>query len=159
MRLFPSSVSFGRKWVADVHRHLPRVQGAKWCIGLRTDDDDVIGVALVGHGARALGPDTLTVTRVAVLEGYKNACSMLYGACSRAAKAMGADDLITYTTLDEPGTSLRATGWVCAGMTRGGSWDTPSRRRSAPIDPRPKHRWLAPWGIKAKQIKGHGVDL
>lgn len=43
---------------------------------------------------------------------------------------------------DEPGISLRASGWLFDGITKGGSWDTPARPRedNAPICK--KQRWL-----------------
>ena len=55
---------------------------------------------------------TLEVTRVCVLEGNRNANSMLYGACARAAKGLGFERLITYTLENESGSSLRAAGWL-----------------------------------------------
>lgn len=149
LSVFPWSVKAGIPWVRDTHRRLPRVQGAKWCIGLRAGNK-VVGCALVGHAARTLGTDALSVLRVAVVEGVPNGCSMLYGACARAAKAMGASDLVTYTTQDEPGTSLRAAGWVYGGETAGGEHGRPSRPRAEAVDPRPKHRWWAPWSHQAK---------
>ena len=56
--------------------------------------------------------------------------------------------LVTYTHLDEPGTSLRAPGWLDDGLTSGGEHDRPSRRRKAAVDPLPKRRWLAPWSAR-----------
>jgi hypothetical protein len=88
--------------------------------------------------------DTLCVLRVAVKEGFKNACSKLYGSCWRAARAMGAESMVTYTDLDEPGTSLRAAGWVEDGTTAGGEWTRPSRRRKGAVNADPKRRWWAP---------------
>jgi len=116
-------------------------------------DGDTVGVAAVGHPARAWVHDNvLSVLRVAVVEGQPNACSMLYGACSRAARAMGATDLVTYTHEDEPGTSLRAAGWVHGGRTDGGEYTRPSRPRQQVLFPDPKVRWFAPWGKRAKAI-------
>ena len=111
-------------FVRDVHRRLPKVQGAMWCISARDDSGAIVGVALVGHPSRMQTThemDHLRVLRVAVKEGNRNACSMLYGACWRAARAMGVTSMDTFTHLDEPGTSLRAAGWVEDGTTRGGS--------------------------------------
>ena len=45
--------------------------------------------------------ETLEVTRTCVLEGVKNANSMLDGACARAAKALGYRRLVTYTLAHE----------------------------------------------------------
>jgi hypothetical protein len=75
------------------------------------------------------------------MEGYPNACSMLYGACWRAARAMGYKKAITYTLDTEKGTSVKAAGWKCVGQTKGRSWNVPSRPR---IDKHPlqmKFRW------------------
>jgi hypothetical protein len=85
----------------------------------------------------------LEVLRVAT-DGTANACSMLYGAAWRAARALGWRKLITYTLVSEPGTSLRAAGWRVVGVVRGRSWDCASRPR---VDRHPtldKQRWEAP---------------
>lgn len=121
-----------------------------WAISV-IDGEDIVGVALVGHPARELMTDTLSVLRVAVIEGHPNACSMLYGACSRAAKAMGADNLVTYTHGDEHGISLKASGWISDGMTEGGEHSRPSRARAAVVDATPKRRWWAPWSARVSR--------
>ena len=71
---------------------------------------------------------TLEVNRLCTT-GEKNVCSMLYSAAARAAKAMGYRKIITYTLDTEPGTSLRAAGWSCAGPAGGERW--PGQRRPA----------------------------
>jgi len=85
---------------------------------------------------------TLEVNRVAT-DGTRNACSMLYAACWRAAKAIGYRKLVTYTLPEEGGASLRAAGWRCIGQAGGGSWSCTSRPR---VDTHPlqlKLRWEA----------------
>jgi hypothetical protein len=151
LRLRPWTVKKALPFVRSVHRRLPRVQGALWAVSVR-EGREVIGAALVGHPAREWMEDdaTLAVIRVAVQEGHPNACSMLYGACSRAARAMGAEDLVTYTHSDELGTSLKASGWVDGGLTDGGEHSRPSRRRGPAVDPNPKRRWFAPWSRRAQ---------
>lgn len=122
LRLAPCTVKRAIRFVAETHRRLPRIQGGMWAVAVARDGE-IVGVAIVGHAAQEWTteiPEVLSVLRVAVREGNPNACSMLYGACSRAARAMGAGDLVTYTHLDEPGTSLRAAGWIDAGETGGG---------------------------------------
>jgi hypothetical protein len=153
LRLRPWSVKRAKPFVEKVHRKLPEIQGAMWAVSIRLGGD-VVGAALVGHPARLLAEDdaTLCVLRVAVIEGTKNGCSMLYGACSRAARAMGCDNLVTYTHQDEPGTSLRASGWVYGGLTTGGDHSRPSRPRKPALFPEPKHRWWAPWSKRAAQL-------
>lgn len=148
MTLRPCTVKRALPFVRRVHRRLPKVQGAMWAVAVWSDGQ-MVGVALVGHPARKLMEDTLAVLRVAVIEGHPNACSMLYGSCSRAARAMGARNMVTYTHGDEHGASLKAAGWIDAGLTDGGEWDSPSRQRELAIDPNPKRRWLTPWSERA----------
>ena len=102
-----------------------------------------MGVAIVGRPvARALADEwTAEVTRVAVLDGVKNGCSMLYGACWRAARALGYRKLVTYTLATEPGTSLRAAGWREVASVRGRSWHCRSRPRVDKHPTQDKLRW------------------
>ncbi len=138
-------------FVRDVHRRLPAVQGAMWCASVR-DGSEIVAVALVGWPSQEQTSDEmdhLRVLRVAAKDGFKNACSMLYSSCWRAARALGCDSMDTFTHLDEPGTSLRAAGWIEDGVTAGGEYDRPSRRRKAQVDSAPKRRWWAPGSKKA----------
>src|SRR2546430_923015 len=113
MRLRPMTIKEAKRLNGEIHRRIKKGQGAVWAVSVRAAND-VVGVALVGSPARVWNEDTLAVLRVAVIkdevdkERYRGACSMLYGACSRAAQAMGADNLVTYTHGDENGASLRA---------------------------------------------------
>lgn len=122
-----------------------------WAVSV-VDWAGVVGVALVGFAPGQWNQDehTLCVLRVAVAEGHRNACSMLYGACAKAARAMGADNLVTYTHQDEHGSSLKASGWVQKGETAGGEHDRASRPRNKAVDANPKNRWFAPWSLRAK---------
>lgn len=153
LRLRPWTVKQATPFVLRVHRRLPKVQGALWAVSVRRGAE-VVGCALVGNPSRAWMEDSavLAVLRVAVLEGNANACSMLYGSCSRAARAMGADSLVTYTHGDEHGASLKASGWIDGGMTDGGEYDRPSRARQLVIDPEPKRRWFAPWSTALRSL-------
>ena len=151
--LRPVTVKAALPFVRAVHRRLPRVQGAMWAVSVLRGAERV-GVALVGHAARLLAEDDcLSVLRCAVIEGHHNACSMLYGACSRAAKAMGATDLVTYTHADENGASLKASGWIYGGSTTGGEHSRAGRKRAPAVDAAPKQRWYAPWGARALAIR------
>jgi hypothetical protein len=105
----------------------------------------VVGCVVVGRPCARGNQDgwTAEVTRLCVLDGQRNACSMLYAAAWRATKAMGYRRLITYILKSEPGVTLRAAGWRLVGERGGGSWDTPSRRR---VDTHPleqKQLWEA----------------
>lgn len=145
-------------FVRVTHRRLPDIQGAMWCVTVRNGNpgrDGVVGVALVGHPSQAQTNDEyehLRVTRVAVAEGHQNACSMLYAACWRAARAMGALRMDTFTHSDERGASLRAAGWIPGGMTAGGEHSRKARPRKAQVDPRPKQRWWAPGSVGVEII-------
>lgn len=77
---------------------------------------------------------TAEVTRLCT-DGTKDACSFLYGACARAAFALGYERIGTYILATESGTSVRAAGWRMIGKTRGGHWDRPSRARDADNHP------------------------
>lgn len=159
LRLRPWTVKQGKPFCKKVHRELPHVQGAMWCISVRSGTE-VVGVALVGHPARVWMTDheTLAVLRVAVLEGVRNGCSMLYGACSRSAKAMGCDNLVTYTHLWEDGASLKAAGWVDGGITEGGEHGRKSRPRKKAVDAAPKRRWFAPWSKMAGAAQSAAIS-
>ena len=136
-------------FVRDTHRRLAAVQGAMWGASIILDGE-VVGVALVGHPSRVQTSPTcdhLRVLRVAVREGIPNGCSMLYGSVWRAARALGCVRMDTHTHLDEPGTSLIASGWVDGGFTDGGEHSRPSRVRRPAIDPHPKRRWWAPGSV------------
>lgn len=97
---------------------------------------------MAGNGPAAWeGTGRLIIVRVAT-DGAANACSQLYGALCRAGKALGYREAWTYTLPGEPGTSLRAAGFIDKGMTRGGEHDRPSRRRKPALHPEPKRRWV-----------------
>jgi hypothetical protein len=167
LSICPIPCKRAQRWIRRVHRRLPTVTGGMWAVCVRRNGKTV-GVALVGRptarlldgkGKEAPQPK-LQVLRVAVVEGdeaerheHKGACSMLYGACARAARAMGATDLWTYIHDDESGVSLKAAGWIedTSHYSKGGSYDRPSRMRRAPVEGGPKRRWFAPWSAMLKE--------
>lgn len=138
LQLQPISFNEASEFIRRHHRHHLPPQGWKFGIAVN-NGEKVVGVVTVGRPvARHFDNGcTLEVTRCCT-DGTKNAASMLYGAAWRAAKALGYRRLISYTLVEEPGTSLRAAGWKVVGQTEGGSWNTPSRPR---VD-------KAPTGIK-----------
>lgn len=140
----PISLNAAREWISKTHRHLRRpVTG--WLFGVEIlRDGERIGVACAGRPASRMLQDgtTCEITRVAVLEGERNACSFAYGALRRAAVALGYTRVVTYTMLNEPGSSLRAAGFVDDGEAGGGQADRPSRRRAPVEQSGPKRRWL-----------------
>ena len=94
--LIPVSLAEANAFVAQHHRHHKPVTGHKFSIGC-TADGQLVGVAIVGRPVSRYLDDgqTLEVNRLCT-DGTKNACSMLYAAAWRAARAMGYRKMITY---------------------------------------------------------------
>ncbi len=118
------------KFVIDHHRHLPKApQGHKFSIAV-SRGEKVVGVAMIGRPIARHQDDgwTLEVNRCCT-DGSKNACSKLYAAAWRAARAMGYRRLITYVLEVEPGVSMRAAGFRLIGQTKGGAWNREARPR------------------------------
>lgn len=137
------SLSDAAEFCAQHHRHHKPPVGGLFAVGVAAGET-VRGVAIVGRPVARGNADgwTAEVTRVAT-DGARNACSMLYGACWRAAKALGYRKLITYTLAEESGSSLRAAGWRTVGEVKGRTWSCTSRPR---VDRHPlqnKIRWEA----------------
>lgn len=131
LHLVPVSLAQANEHVAAWHRHNRPVPGAKFCVGAADDDGILRAVAITGRPVARHFDDgaTLEVVRVAT-DGTRNANSMLYAACSRAAFALGYRRLVTYTQADETGVSLRAAGWrVIAERPPRVGWSAPSRPR------------------------------
>ena len=142
--IVPLTRAEAQEYIRQHHRHHKPSIGDVFCLGVADDDGEIRGVAMIGRPVARMNQDglTLEVTRVAT-DGCPNACSALYGAAWRAARALGYRRLITYTLTTEPGTSLRAAGWRLIGEAGGGSWSVPSRPR---VDTHPlqtKLRWEA----------------
>ncbi len=128
--IVPCNLDEANAFVEQHHRHHQPVVGHKFSLAVVDEAEAVRGVAIVGRPV-ARGNDngmTLEVTRLAT-DGCHNACSALYGACRRAAFALGYKRLVTYTLPEEGGSSLRASGWKCLGTAGGGSWSCKSRPR------------------------------
>jgi hypothetical protein len=142
LRLCPVTFAEANAYVKDFHRNHKPVVGHKFSVAVR-DDEKIRGVAIVGRPvARRLdNGETLEVNRVAT-DGAKNACSMLYSAAWRAAKALGYSKLVTYTLPNEGGASLRAAGWTFDGEAGGGNWNVKSRKREDSDHQEKKWRWL-----------------
>ncbi len=141
LEIVPMDFAEANAFVAEHHRHHRPMPGCKFSIGV-SDGTKIVGVAMVGRPvARMLDNGwTLEVNRVAT-DGTKNACSILYAAAWRTARAMGYKKLITYILDTEPGTSLTAAGWKCIGAAGGGSWSVPSRPRVDKHPTQGKLRW------------------
>ena len=115
LEIQPCTLREATRFVLDHHRHHRPPQGGLFAIALSTSELGVRGVVIIGRPVARMNDDGFTaeVTRCCTL-GDKNACSMLYGAAWRAARALGYRRLITYTLATEPGTSLVASGFTRA---------------------------------------------
>lgn len=142
IKLAPCTLKFALARVREWHRHLPELQGGLFAVQVLDDGTVCVGVGIAGNPPRVWqGTGRLVISRVAT-PGAENACSMIYGSLSRAAKALGYREAWTYTLPEEPGTSLRAAGFMDMGLTDGGEWDRPSRFRQPSLIPDRKRRWL-----------------
>ena len=111
LTLIPVSLAQANEFVRQHHRHHKPVAGHKFSIGC-AENGRLCAVAIVGR------PVSRYFNRLCS-DGTKNACSILYAAAARAARAMGYHKLITYILDTEPGTSLTAAGWKCVGQAGG----------------------------------------
>ena len=146
----PVTLRKANDFVAAFHRHTGRTarNGGKFAIGLARGGS-LVGVGIVGNPLSATLMDgrTAEVLRLCVNDAApESACSRLYAACWRAWKAMGGVRMITYTLESEPGTSLRAAGWLRVGKTKptAGGWrkgEDNCRRTESPVLALVKHRW------------------
>ena len=134
LEIVPMTLREANAYVEQNHRHHGPVAGHKYSIGL-SDGEKIVGVAIVGRPVSRHLDDgwTLEVNRLCT-DGTKNACSMLYAAAWRAARAMGYKRLITYILESENGASLRAAGWKCVGQAGGLRW-TGERRPEVDLYP------------------------
>ncbi len=142
MEVRPITLRTANAFILNFHRHHGGTVGCKFALGL-FDGDKMVGCAVCGRPvARGLDNGlTCEVNRLCT-NGTKNACSMLYGACCRVAKAMGYKTIYTYTLETESGVSLKAAGFSLDKVTAGGSWDCPTRNRKDKHPTEKKKRWV-----------------
>lgn len=143
LELTPVTLREANAFVEQHHRHHKPTVGHKFSIGVK-DGKTLVGVAICGRPVSRRLDDgkTLEVSRLCT-DGTKNACSMLYGAAYRAAKAMGYQRVVTYILESEPGTSLKAAGYHCEGRAGGLEWNGERKPKDADQYPHEmKTRWV-----------------
>jgi len=131
LHLVPISQRIAQECVTRWHRHNAAPRGDVIRVGLADDDGTLVAVGMAGRPVARSYDDgqTLEVTRVSS-DGTPNSTSKLYGALARAAFALGYTRIITYTQMDESGSSLRAAGYkVVASRPARKGWSAPSRPR------------------------------
>lgn len=132
MQAVPIELKQANEFVDRLHRHHQPVHRDKFRIGCLDDDGNLCGVIQLARPVNRVLDDgkTIEVVRLCT-DGTPNACSFLYSKGARIAKEMGYQKIITYILESENGASLKASGWTLAAQgIGGGSWDTPTRRRS-----------------------------
>lgn len=144
LTVVPVELVEANAFIASFHRHHHPVIGHRFSIGCIDSGGVLHGVLVAGRPVARLVPirAVLEVTRLAT-DGTYNACSILYAAAARAAKAMGFERIHTYVLDEEPGTSLAASGWKYDGVAGGGQWKhTDGRPRRTDQPTTPKGRWV-----------------
>jgi len=143
LQLVPTTLREANAFVELHHRHSNPCRGHKFSVGAASGVD-LVGVAIAGRPVARHNDDgeTIEVLRVCTApDAPRNACSLLYGACWRAARAMGYRRAITYTLKSETGTSVKASGFKVIGEVEARGWDRPSRRRTDKHEPQQRLCW------------------
>lgn len=142
LKIRPIHLKQANEFVREHHRHNIPTTGGKFAISC-FDGSKICGVAICGRPiSRKLDNGfTLEIYRNCT-DGTKNACSMLYGACSRIAKNMGYKKVITYTLESENGASLKASGFSFDGEAGGKKWSGERQRDYFVSPPEKKKRWI-----------------
>jgi hypothetical protein len=130
MILRPASLVDANAFVERLHRHHARVRGHKFSLAAAVGDA-MVGVCIVGRPVARWrdSEQRLEVTRLCT-DGTRNACSFLYGAAARRARALGFRVIGTYILDSETGASLKASGWRPRHRVKGRSWSCQSRPRT-----------------------------
>lgn len=138
LRIVPVTIKQANEFVRKMHRHNNALPGAKYSIGVEDGAGKLRGVAILGNpSSPALQDGVLIEIRRVCTDGARNACSMLYGAARRGARAFGHRPVITYTLPSEGGASLRAAGFRLDKQDAGGparGWHNRSGRTVLPIE-------------------------
>lgn len=143
----PTTLPRANRIVDRWHRHhAPIPGGFAWFCCAAIAEKEVVGCAIAGRPTNRNNDDgqTVEVLRLAT-DGTANACSALLGACARAARAIGASRIITYTLTTEGGASLRGAGWEVESQNTGKSWWAHAGSRTPAVQRDhlevPKARW------------------
>lgn len=138
LRIVPCTLERANEFVRRMHRHSRPVVGHRFSVGVATEVDGVLrGVAIIGRpvAPRLDDGSAAEITRVCT-DGTRNACSKLYGAARRAARALGYSPIYTYTLPEEGGASLRAAGFRLDKDDAGGPaglWHSRPGRTAEPV--------------------------
>ena len=143
LKIVPLELKEANEFIAKLHRHHKPVQGHRFSIGVK-QNNELVGVATIGRPVARLtnAKEVLEVTRLCT-DGTKNACSCLYSAAARVGKELGYLKIQSFILDIENGASLKASGWVFESVSAGGQWkhtDGKPRRTDQPTSP--KHKYV-----------------
>lgn len=143
MTIAPVTLKDANEFVFTYHRHHKPCTGHKFSISVRDEFGMIHGVAICGRPVSREMDDgyTLEINRVCT-DGTRNACSMLYGACVRAAKAMGYRRVITYTLESEDSASVKASNFQYDGIHGAKMWRGKRSGRDNGVPAEMKKRWV-----------------
>jgi hypothetical protein len=133
LSVVPLSLRQANLFIEQHHRHHQPLRFHKYSIGV-AKAGRLVGVCIVNRPVNVTMDDgfTLEVARLCT-DGTKNACSFLLSRAAQVAKALGYHRIQTYTTEEETlksrGASMWASGWLFSHISKGGTWNTPSRPR------------------------------
>ena len=134
LTVIPTSLAQANSFIEQHHRHHEPLQFHKYSIGA-AKHAKLVGVCIVNRPVNLSMDDglTLEVARLCT-DGTRNTCSFLLSRAAHAAKALGYRRIQTYTLADEVmksrGASLWAAGWLFSHVSKGGTWNNPSRSRT-----------------------------
>lgn len=130
MKVVRIELDEANQFVANHHRHHKPVVGHRFSIGAE-NDGKLVGCVIVGRPvARQVDQKHIAEVTRLTTDGTPNACSFLYAQAARAAKELGFKSIQTFILQQESGTSLKASEWKCLGITKVGSWQTRTGRRT-----------------------------
>lgn len=114
----PANLDQANAFVLKHHRHHETVFRHKFSLAACDPTGAVRAVAIVSNPVSRKLDDgwTLEVRRLCS-DGAKNACSLLYAACWRAARELGYRRMLTYVLASETGNTLKAAGWKQVALT------------------------------------------
>lgn len=143
----PIKFSVAKQFVLDHHQHCRPPAGWRFGFGC-WNGPSLVGVAMVGRPVarmidanQVVEVNRLCLDRTLPAALRFNASSKLLSAAAKEAKTRGFQRSITYTLDSENGASMRASGWVEDGRSRGGSWTRAGRDRPNPKPTEAKVRW------------------
>lgn len=125
IKVIPLTLKVANAYVKEHHRHNKACVGHRFSIGALDENNNLVGVAIIGRPVARMLDDGLTaeVNRVCTNDDSpKNVCSFLYARAWRIWQQMGGERMITYTLKSESGSSLKGAGWKIMGQTNKSDW-------------------------------------